>query len=658
MAIASMQKVMIVAHRSQAVTLLQTLQEAGIVQILDAERAMVTKEWPELMVESRRHRSLEETIDRLNAAIGFLKPYSGKDPTSMFAPYIQVDASHYDEVVARQDTMACLSEIEQVKSEIEKLTSEAENHHVLLAKLSPWKTLSVPIEELGGLSTSTTFVGLIADQHYGAVCEKLADLGAVAVETVASANRMTACIIVCFNEVAGDVQKALRSAEFEVAAFEGLSGTVGDTIARIQNRLEEIHAELALLEKQCVDLSQNKLNLQILFDHLQNLHNRIHTESNAPATDYAVFLEGWVKKKQLSKLEKMVGEFDACDVGAIEPGQDEEPPVEIENPSYVRPFETVTRLYGMPIPSSIDPTLFLAPFFAIFFGLCMADVGYGLILIAILAWVLKKARGDKKMFWMLLVCGITTTLAGAMTGSWFGDAVTALLPERSGLRGGLDWIRVKLMLFDPMTQPMTFFLLSLGLGYFQIQCGLLIAFFANLGKKDWAAAVCEQLTWIVHLNCLLCIGLAVGGILPAGLARPLGITAGITSLVILLFTVRSGGWGGRLGLGFYQLFSTVFYMGDVLSYSRLMALGMVGAGFGMAINVLVKLVADVPYVGWLLGAALFVGGHLFNIALSVLGAFVHTMRLQFVEFFPKFFTGGGQNFEPLQNTYRYIEMKK
>jgi V/A-type H+-transporting ATPase subunit I len=293
-------------------------------------------------------------------------------------------------------------------------------------------------------------------------------------------------------------------------------------------------------------------------------------------------------------------------------------------------------------------------------------VGYGLILIAILAWILKKAQGDKKIFWMLLVCGVTTVIAGAITGSWFGDATSALIPPGSGLYRFVEGdpetqqlgLRQKMMLFDPMKQPMAFFLLSLGLGYFQIQCGLLIACVANLIKKDWAAAVCEQLVWIIHLNCILGLGLAKGGMLPSVLARPFGITAIVTSLVILLFTVRTGAWGGRLGLGFYQLFSTVFYMGDVLSYSRLMALGMVGAGFGMAINVLVKLVAEVPYVGWLLGALVFVGGHLFNVALSVLGAFVHTMRLQFVEFFPKFFTGGGHIFKPLSNEFKYVSVKE
>ena len=117
------------------------------------------------------------------------------------------------------------------------------------------------------MTTSTTFVGLVADQHYDSVCEKLAELGA-AVEKVDSANRMVACVVVCLNEVAGDVQKALRSAEFEAAAFEGLSGTIGENIARIQSRLKEIRTEQDLLEKQALDLAQNKLNLQILFDHL------------------------------------------------------------------------------------------------------------------------------------------------------------------------------------------------------------------------------------------------------------------------------------------------------------------------------------------------------------------------------------------------------
>jgi vacuolar-type H+-ATPase subunit I/STV1 len=296
MAVAPMQKIMIVAHRSQTVELLQSLQKTGIVQLLDAERAMVTKDWPELMVESKRHRSLEEIIDRLGDALEFIKPYAKKDQTSLFAPRVPVDTTTYDTVVSGQDTMTCLGEIEEVKGQIEKRMAEAESNHALLAKLTPWNALAVPVDQLHTLSRSTTFVGQIGDQHFDAAVEKLTELGAP-VERVDSANRMQACIIVCLNEIAPDVQKALRSVEFEAVSFEGLTGLVSENIAAVQQRQEEIQKEQKLLRHQIVDLAQNKLNLQILSDYYQNLYERIDAESSAPATDHVIFLEGWVRRR-------------------------------------------------------------------------------------------------------------------------------------------------------------------------------------------------------------------------------------------------------------------------------------------------------------------------------------------------------------------------
>ncbi|MHC5142109.1 MAG: V-type ATPase 116kDa subunit family protein, partial [Planctomycetota bacterium] len=433
MAVAPMQKVMVVAHRSQTVDLLQALQKSGIVQVLDAERAMVTKEWPELMVESKRHRSLEEIIDRLGSALDFIKPYAPKDETSMFAPLIQVDASTYDTVVSGQDTITCLGEIEQVKGQIEKLAAEAENQNALLVKLTPWKVLSVPVEELHTLSSSTTFIGQIGDQHFEQACEKLTELGA-AVEKVDSANRMQACIVICLNQNAGDVQKALRSVEFEAASFEGLSGAVSENITSVQDRLNEIQKEQVLLLQQISDLAANKLNLQILFDHYQNLHDRINAESSAPATDHVIFLEGWVRRRDYEKLGKLVHEFDAADLAVIEPAKDEEVPVEIDNGPLAEPFESVTRLYGMPAVSDVDPTVFLAPFFALFFGICLTDAAYGLVMIGFLWWLLRKIKGDKKFVMMMIFCSISTVVAGALTGGWCGDTIQQFIPQLAGFR--------------------------------------------------------------------------------------------------------------------------------------------------------------------------------------------------------------------------------
>jgi V/A-type H+-transporting ATPase subunit I len=654
MAIASMQKVMIVVHRSQVSELLETLQNAGIVQVLDAERSMVTKEWPELEVEPRRHRELEDSIDRLGKAIAFLKPYAGKSQTSLFAPRLEVDNDTYTNVISTEAGNQLLDQVEAVMARKEKLASEADNSHALLEKLLPWETLSVPLEELHTLSSSKTFAGLVPEQHFTEVQNTLTELGAI-VEPVAAGRQMQACLVVCLNEAAPDVQKALRAADFEAAVFEGLSGPASEHIARLRSRLAEIQEQQDQLTATATELAKQRSKLQILSDHHENLHRRIHAESTAPATEHTIFLEGWVKHKHYQALEKLVSQFDACDIAPVEPGQDEEPPVEIDNGPAARPFETITRLYGIPSTKDVDPTVFLAPFFALFFGLCLTDAGYGFVLAILLAWAVRKIQGDKKALWMLLICSGMTIIAGAITGGWFADTLQTLLPQEEGRIGHtLNSWRVKMMLFDPMEQPLIFIGISLGLGYIQVLFGLIIGFFNHLSQKNYAAAIFEKLTWVIMLNGLLLFALAKNGVLPGWLSTLCWVTAAVMAGLIFWFTERSSGLAGRIGGGVFAVFSTVFYLGDMLSYVRLMALGMVTAGLGMAVNILTQLVMDVPYVGFVLGLLLFVLGHTVNLALSLLSAFVHSLRLQFVEFFPKFFSGGGHEFKPLRKDYEHV----
>ena len=658
MAITQMAKVIIVSHRSQASQLLEALQKNSICQILNAKEAIVGKDWPELITEAKHPRDIEQLLNRLQKSITFLKNYAEtpKGLVSVLAPRTVIDQQAYNNVVSDVQILRIVDQCEQIETSIEKLGTEIENLSGILQTLQPWSALQTPVEEICLLQKTKALTGLLPQAQLEPIQQQIAQLGA-AVQIIGQTDSKSACLIICLNENLNEVQKLLRSAEFEPVNLESVTGTVAESIKHHCEKLNQTKNQLQSQYEKAEALAENLLKLQILHDHYENLLNREQTKDNAPATEQTVLLEGWVKQKDYLQLEKIVAQFTASSLSKIEPAEDEEIPVEIENKNYIRPFEVITRLYGMPAPSNLDPTPFLAPFFALFFGICLTDVGYGLLLALILWMIMRYFQGNKKAFWMLIICSLTAVAAGVITGSWFSDAMQTVLTEGTPVYTFLNSIRNRLMLFDPMKEPMVFFIISLVLGYAQVQFGLLISLFHSISQKRYHDAVFNHLAWIIFLNSLALYILSKQGYLFESSSGVLLVFVLVAAIVTLLLSHRQGRWGARLGMGAFQLFSTVFYFGDVLSYVRLMALGMVTGGLGIAANILIKLVMEKGTVGYLVGAVLFVIAHLFNLAIATLSAFVHTLRLQYVEFFPKFFEGGGRMFRPLQidNKYVYIE---
>ena len=656
MPISKMSKFMIISMRYEAKELFEQLQTAGIAQVLNAEKSIVTKKWPELKTDSNRPRDLEEKIARYASAIAFLNDYyKGPQLISMFKPKAVVSDAKYQSVIASDTSTELLCKAETLMTNVDKLKSEYEDLSGKLETLLPWMPLNTPLEDTVSLGKTVCFSGLISLKQYTETVEQLRQAGA-AVETVNQTIEHAACMIVCFKDQASDIHKILRASDFEAISFEGMTGTAAENIDTLESKAGEIDAQLKVQIENAKQLANDILKLQILHDHYSNLLERENARINAPSTDRTMLLEGWVRNKDYTKLEKLVEKFESASLNLIEPGEEENVPVEIENNKIFKPFEVITRLYGMPQHFEVDPTALLAPFFAIFFALCLTDAGYAFIIIALCAFMIIKMQADKTLLWLLLVCSVLTIGAGALTGGWFGDACQQLSESYPDKLGWLNTARKKMMWFDPLEKPMTFFALSCGLGYLQIMFGLIIAFFHNLGKKDIVAAIFDNMTWIVMINCLALFGAVSMG---ANFVSPqvgsiIGKTALIPAVMILLFSQREGPVAGRLGMGAYNLFSTIFYLGDVLSYLRLMALGMVTGGLAMAINVMAKTAAEIPYVGIVLAIIVLIGGHLFNTLISGLSAFVHTIRLQFVEFFPKFIEGGGSQFEPLGKKYQHI----
>jgi len=654
MAIAQMAKVMIVSHRSEVADLLEALQSEGICQILDAEEALVTRQLDQTPDRRLRPKDLETRLDRIEKSIVFLKQYAAahKGLAAALAPRTIVDQSSYTSVVSDDSTMDIVGQAEQIEADIDSTTTRIESLHLALESLTPWETLKTRVEELSLLAKATCWTGLIPVQQLDKAADRLTEIGA-ALQIVDSSGTKHAALVVGLNENAEDIAKTLRAAEFETVSFEGLTGTVRELLAERSKRLTEAQQQLADHKAKAAALSANLLKLQILCDYYRNLLSRQQAQNAAPTTVHTFILEGWVRKNDYHRLQKVVARFPASSINRMEISEDDQIPVEIENKRIIKPFEVITRLYGMPQHFEVDPTVFLAPFFALFFALCLTDAGYGLVLVALAFLFVKKMQGDKKLMLMLGICGGVTVLAGALTGGWFGNAHEYLPAWFGTFRNAVLW-------FDPFEKPMTFFVLALTLGYIQIMTGLLIALIHNLKRKEFVAALCDQLTWLVMLNSIV-LPLVLGSLtpLPAWIGKISTITALLPAAAILLFSHREGAWVGRIGMGAYNLFSTIFFVGDVLSYLRLMALGMVTAGLAMAINVIAQIAAQIPYgIGVVAMIIVLVGGHGFNMAINALGAFVHTLRLQYVEFFPKFLIGGGRQFQPLTKEYKHVYIKK
>jgi V/A-type H+-transporting ATPase subunit I len=650
-----MQKILIASYHTEAADVLEALQTSGLVQIYDAQRAIVSKEWPELHTEVERPKQIEDLSAKIDSAVEFLNQFSPK-PTfaQVLAPRAVISAKEYTAVIRTDESLQMLEECNELSNQLHKFRDQQEHLAGQLSILLPWEKLGIDLADLEKFEKGAAILGLVPEKNLALISEKIKDFKA-GFEKIGYKDGLAACVVITLKENSAEVYKALRSIEFEAVNLSQFKGTPAELITNIQKQLDDIHQQTASLEKQAYKLSKNRLQLQILADHYRNLLDRERTRLAVPESEKTVILEGWIKKHDLKKLQDILAKFKGTSLNLIKPAQDEEIPVEIENTRTLKPFEVITRLYGMPQYLEVDPTWLLAPFFAIFFALCLADVGAALIIIAICAFLIKKMQGDKKLFYLLIVCGILTIGTGAMTGGWFGTGLRELATAWK-----IDWLAKlidRTLWFDPLSDPMKFFAISVALGYLQIMMGLFVGFVVSLRRKDYAAAIYDKLSWLIWVNSLVVFLAAKAGKFSAAVGSVAIIIAIVPAIAILLFSQREGSIGARLGMGLYQLFSTVFYLGDVLSYLRLMALGISSAGVAMAVNVIAKIVSDVPYVGMILMIIFLILGHILTTASSVLGSFVHTMRLQFVEYFPKFLVGGGKEFMPLSKQYKYVYIK-
>ena len=573
--------------------------------------------------------------------------------------------SELEELAAATDLKAvCEStrSIEQETGSVRTKLSEARTNVSLLSGLEffPYP-LSIITE---GTRTVTGLIGTLKASNISGFKAALGDFSKYKDDSE--------LIIAPADEKAQDVYAALiysRSIEAEireVCAKQGLSfvdvpagltETPAEELEKANASVTELEAKEAELGRNMAEAAEKYVpTVQKLSDYYNSLSRRYNGTAQSDSTECAMLTKFWIPTDKAESLRETVEAISPeIELTYSDPAPDEEPPSLLNNGNTVRPFNLLTELYSSPKYRGIDPTPLLAPFFWVFFGMCLGDAGYGLVVFGTILYVFKKykkiAPGVKEFIRLFLFCSVSTFIYGVISGSFFGNFIDSFLPPLVPMKNAL-------MLVDPMTNPMQVLGISLLLGVVHLMFGLLIAAYDKLRHGEFVDAIGNDISWFLLIVGLCLYGVGLGGMLPPHFIQVGGGMAGLGAVIIFLYAGKGEpNIFKKVINGFLALYGSTSYLGDILSYSRLLALGFGSAVIGMVINLLGGLAADIPYIGWLIAIVVIIGGHIFSIAINILGSFVHPLRLQYVEFFGKFYTGGGEPFTPLTLSQEYINVK-
>lgn len=646
MGIAKMNKIYLLAHQSEKDQILQVLQQAGVVEISeisvdDAD----TASWVELVEPDEARAELQEIENEL-AKVKFSLDYLNRyypEKKGMFAELLAEK-----EVVTMEDLSTREAEWTQISGEVYGALKKVDEELLALRneetrlqntrqQLLPWQNLSLPLEELQETKTVWVQLGTIPASVVQEFQAQLQQLDVPSFHEIVSQERDDAYLVVgCHQDDAEAVQGILKEFGFNRHNLSQFTGTVQENLAECDRKAAELEKRRAQVLSTVEEQLAYRQTLQYYHDLLTVRRDRKQAVEKLVRTDATFVLAGWLRADDVEGLRKKLAAVSRTfDLQVREPLPEEKFPVVLENSKYFAPFEFVTKLYGMPSPRGIDPTPYFTPFFIIFFGLCLTDAGYGVVISLVSALGLWKIKSEsiRNLLKILLVGGISTTAAGWLIGSWFGVSLFG-----------------SPLLFDSMTNPMLFLIIAFALGLLHIFWGMLIKFISLWKAGDYFAAIADVGFWYGVIIGLLLLALPQ--------TAQVGKYLAIISVVGLVLTQGRSQPNviKKFLSGLLSLYDITGYLSDVLSYSRLLALGLATGVISMAINTMGGLLKGHP-IGFVVMVLFLIGGHIFNLLINVLGSFIHSCRLQYIEFYNRFYDGGGRSFMPFRQKTRYLEIR-
>lgn len=579
---------------------------------------------------SRAYRTALASLDRFaSEKKGMFRKRQGVSRAAFFSAESEENARTAAETI-NKDTRR-LGEIE----------SERTKNEALRATLAPWLTVDAPLGGAdGALAVFFGTAGLnVTDDALKALADSLD--GLLTWQQASSDRSLRYLLVMCHGSVKERALSALRDLGFSTVSFRGMTGTAKENDKALAENLAALEKERQEIEQRIAGLGGKREALLEASDRAAIALRREEAKSRLVGTDKVFLLEGWLPADRCAALEKALEPF-TCAIETREPTEDEYPqvPVQLKNNKLTRPLNMVTEMYSLPAYGTLDPNPLMAPFFILFYGIMMADMGYGLLMMIASVIISKKYRPkgtSGELFSLLGLCGISTFIMGALTGGFFGDFLTQLVAIVSP---GTVFALPKL--FDPLDDLTMILIGSMALGMVQIVTGMAISLIEKCKRKKFLDAFFEEITWWIVFIGIALLALGKGAaVLYVGCA-----------LVLLGPIVQGKGWGKLTGV-FGSLYNHVTgYFGDILSYTRLMALMLAGSVIAQVFNMLAAMPGNV--IAFIIISLL---GNAMNFGLNLLGCYVHDLRLQCLEFFNKFYVDGGKPFRPMTLDTEYVDLQ-
>jgi len=652
MAIVKMKKFTLLAFESQRAELLEKLQafaEVEFINLQDNDFLESNEDFKDLSKEGldSEYAECEEKLSKAKFALNFLKEYVPQKSglQALKEGKVELTLKELEEKVLNSNWEAIFDKVKEKEAEFNKLDNEKTKLQSTIDSLSPWENFDASFEELESLKIPK-FLGSIPKQNEESLSSELENCY---LEIVSSNNDETFFFVMCNTEQKEEIAEKLRALGFsQFKAEEKVTPlkTIHDSI----DRMAKIDSEKFFIKEELADFDEEYKTLELVNEYYENMIVRKEATGNFLKTENVMVIQGWLaaddEKELINVVKKVAGDEAYLTFEDVKEDEYDKVPTKLKNNELCTCFESITEMYSTPKYDEIDPTPLLTPFYLLFFGMMVADMGYGLLMILATGFVLKKFKldeGTRKFIKFFFYLGFPTIVFGAIYGAFFGDLIPSL-PR----------------LIDTNKDITTILILSIVLGAIQIFCGLGIKAYMLIKAGKPLDAFYDVGSWVITLISLgvVLAGAFVGGV--PSIVKTIAIVLMIFGMVVIVLTNGrgAGSKAAELGQGAYALYGITSYVGDLVSYTRLMALGLAGGSLAGAFNMIIGLFSSNIVALILFGPLLFVFGHIFNLALSLLGAYVHTCRLQYVEYFGKFYEGGGRAFTPFKAEEKYINLKK